>query len=105
MSKKAKLAVVGDKDSIMIFQALGITTIYANTEHEVERAIHNLAKQEYSVIYITEPAAELVPEAIERYKTELFPAIIPIPNRFGTNGLGMKGIQNNIEKAIGADIL
>ena len=46
-----------------------------------------------------------MPEAIEKYKTEPFPAIIPIPNRFGTNGLGMKGIQDNIEKAIGADIL
>ena len=58
-----------------------------------------------AVIYITEPAAELVEETIAVYKTEPFPAIIPIPNRFGSKGIGLKGIKDNIEKAIGADIL
>lgn len=105
MSEQAKLAVIGDQDSVMIFQALGVRTIYADQAKEIEQAIHNLAKEGFAVIYITEQAAENVPEAIEQYKTEPFPAIIPIPNRFGTNGLGMKGIKANIEKAIGADIL
>lgn len=105
MSEQAKLAVIGDQDSIMVFQALGVRTVYANAAKDIEKAIHALAKEETAVIYITEQAAALVPEAIEMYKTEPFPAIIPIPNRFGTNGLGMKGIQDNIEKAIGADIL
>ncbi|MEF9918241.1 MAG: V-type ATP synthase subunit F [Eubacterium sp.] len=105
MSNEAKMAVIGDRDSIMIFQALGFYTVYADKGPIIEKEIHRLAKENYAVIYITEQAAVMVPEAIERYKTEPFPAIIPIPNRFGTNGLGMKGIKDNIEKAIGADIL
>lgn len=105
MTTKCKLAVIGHKDSVMIFQALGIHTLYADSEREIETGLHKLARDEYSIIYITEQAAEQIPEAIEKYKTELYPAIIPIPNRFGSNGLGMKGIQDNIEKAIGADIL
>lgn len=105
MSNKQKLAVIGDKDSVMIFQALGFHTVYADSAHQIEKAIHSLAKDGTAVIYITEPAAKLVEETIAVYKTEPFPAIIPIPNRFGSQGVGMRGIQENIEKAIGADIL
>ncbi len=105
MQQKVKVAVVGDKDSVMIFQALGFSTAYADDAHTVEAAIHRLAEEGAAVIYITEQAAVLVPEVIEAYKTQPFPAIIPIPNRSGTNGLGMRGIQANVEKAIGADIL
>lgn len=89
----------------MIFQALGFRTVYADTAAKIEKEIHNLAREGMAVIYITEPAAELVEETIAVYKTEPFPAIIPIPNRFGSKGIGLKGIKDNIEKAIGADIL
>ena len=57
------------------------------------------------MIYITETAAAQAEDTINLYKTEPYPAIIPIPSRFGSEGVGMKGIQDNIEKAIGADIL
>ncbi|MDO4289447.1 MAG: V-type ATP synthase subunit F [Eubacterium sp.] len=105
MSDRQKLAVIGDKDSVMIFQALGFQTVYADGQAQIEKAIHSLARDGAAVIYITEAAAQLAQETIAVYKTEPFPAIIPIPNRFGSQGIGMKGIQENVEKAIGADIL
>ncbi len=104
-SKKNAIAAIGDRDSIMLFGALGVKTVYADTAPEMERAIHSLAREGYAVIYITEKAALLAEEAIARYKTEAFPAIIPIPDRRGSTGLGMRGIRANVEKAIGADIL
>ncbi len=100
-----KIAVIGDRDSVMLWGALGAETVYATEEREIERAVHRLAREGASVIYITEQAAEKAAEAIAKYKTEPFPAIIPIPNRDGTSGVGMQNIRDNIEKAIGADIL
>ena len=44
MSEQAKLAVIGDQDSIMVFQALGVRTVYANAAKDIEKAIHALAK-------------------------------------------------------------
>lgn len=44
-------------------------------------------------------------ETIERYKAVPYPAIILIPNNQGSLGLGIQGIKDNVEKAIGADIL
>ncbi len=103
--EQGSIAVVGDRDSVMLWRALGIETVFAEKPQEIERAIHRLARDGTKVLYITEQAAALAKEAVDRYKTETYPAIILIPNREGSTGLGMKGIRDNIEKAIGADIL
>ena len=42
---------------------------------------------------------------LERYKDELRPAIILIPGREGSLGIGMGNIQKAIQRAVGADIL
>lgn len=102
---QAKIAVVGDASSIMIFKALGFITVAADERSAIEKAVRKLAQEDTAVIYITETAAAEVPETISDYKTAPFPAIIPIPDRFGSQGIGMKGIKDNVEKAIGADIL
>ncbi len=104
MSNKNKIAVVGDRDSVIIFKALGFITEYADTQETIDRAVRALAREETSVIYITEAAAEKVPETIARYKSEAFPVIIPIPDKNGSKGIGMKGISLNVEKAVGTDI-
>ena len=100
-----QIAVVGERDSVMLWSALGVRTVFADKQSDIEQTIHRLAREGTSVIYITEKAALLAAEAIDRYKSEAFPAIIPIPDRNGSQGLGMQGIEKNIEKAIGADIL
>lgn len=104
MSKNA-IAVIGERDSVMLFKALGLHVEYASKQEQIEKAIHKLARSGYAVIYITEPAAQAAAEAVARYKTQAFPAIIPIPDRNGSTGLGMQGIRKDVEKAIGADIL
>lgn len=57
------------------------------------------------MIFITEPLFAQCGEAIEQYKQESFPAIIPIPDSHGSTGVAMAQIKSNVEKAIGADIL
>lgn len=42
---------------------------------------------------------------IDEYATATFPAIIPIPAGSRSLGLGMKRVKENVEKAVGADIL
>ena len=99
-----KIGVIGDSDSILGFKSLGID-VYPATGGEVMKMINRLAVDGYAIIFITEQAAETAAETIDRYKTSPFPAIIPIPGNMGTTGVGMKAIHDNVEKAIGADIL
>lgn len=100
-----KIGVVGDRDSILGFKLLGLSVFPVREPKEAGLLVNRLAREDYAVIFITETIAKDIGETIERYKAVPFPAIIPIPNNQGSIGLGMQGIKDNIEKAIGVDIL
>ena len=95
--------MVGEKESIMGFSAVGIDTFFA-TDETASRVIHRLAREKYAVIFVTESIYAGALEAVDRYKTETYPAIISIPGVNGTNGMGMRRIKANVEKAVGVDI-
>lgn len=99
-----KIGVIGDNESVMGFSALGIDVYPAVREANIRRLINNLAKDGYAVIFITEQAASLVGETIEKYNTQPFPAIIPIPGNRGTLGIGSSRVMKNVEKAVGTNI-
>ena len=99
-----KIAVLGDRDSVMGFKALGLDTFFVEEADEARHTLHRIAKEEYAIIYITEQLAQLVPADIARDKTETTPAIILIPGKSGSLGLGAQALQTAIERAVGADI-
>ncbi len=100
-----KIGVVGDKDSVLPFKLFGFDVRNSTTKLEIRRAVDEMAKQEYGVIYLTEQCAKEIPETIERYKGQLTPAIILIPSHQGSLGIGMNEIQKSVEKAVGQNIL
>lgn len=99
-----KMAVIGDRESVMLFRVLGVQTLTAETAEETARAIHRLARDGCSIIYLTEALARLVPEELARYQARTCPAIIPIPGSRGSDGFGKEQIQRNIYKAVGMDL-
>ena len=102
--REDKIAVLGDKESILAFKAIGVDVFPVNEEEEAREELKKLARK-YSVIFITEDIAIKINDVVERYKAKPYPAVIPIPSSNGTNGYGMDQIHKNVEKAIGADIL
>lgn len=99
-----KIGVIGDKDSVMGFKALGIDVFYTSDE-DVGKLVNTLAAKKYAIVFMTETAVTAAQETVDKFKTTPFPAIIPIPGNQGSTGLGMRNIRANVEKAIGADIL
>lgn len=99
-----KMAVIGDRESVMLFRVLGVQTVTAETAEETARAIHRLAREGCSIIYLTEQLARMVPEELARYQARTCPAIIPIPGSKGSDGFGREQIQSNIYKAVGMDL-
>ncbi len=100
-----KVAVVGDRDSVLGFRALGVHVYIAYEANETRKIVDSIAKEDYGVIFITEQLANLIPETIDRYNSEITPAVILIPSNQGTLGIGMKNINKNVEKAVGSNIL
>ncbi len=100
-----KIGVIGDKDSILGFKALGLSVFPVTNPSQAEEVLHKIAKEKFAVIYITEQVAKDIVESIEVYKDERFPAIIPIPGNQGVLGMGMQNVRKSVERAVGADIL
>lgn len=89
----------------MGFKALGLEVCPAETVEEAKTALHRLAKDNCAVVYLTEQYAAEMEAEIERYKDELTLAIILIPGKAGSLGIGMDNIKSAVERAVGADIL
>ncbi|MCI6256154.1 MAG: V-type ATP synthase subunit F [Clostridiales bacterium] len=100
-----KIAVLGDKDSVLGFKALGLDVFPADDVDEARRILHTLAKENYAVIYLTEQYAARMEAEVARYKDALTPAIILIPGTEGSLGIGMANVKSAVERAVGADIL
>lgn len=100
-----KVAVVGDKDSILGFKALGVVTYPVTCPEEAIGALGSIVKEKVAVVCITEAVAQHIRPQIEELNKKLLPAVVLIPNNQGSLGLGMQQIKKNAEKAIGADIL
>ena len=100
-----KIAVLGDKDSVLGFKALGLDTYPVESVEQARVTLHRIAKENYAVIYLTETLAADIEADIARYKDELTPAIILIPGKEGSLGIGMSNIKKAVERAVGADIM
>ncbi|NLZ38073.1 MAG: V-type ATP synthase subunit F [Firmicutes bacterium] len=100
-----KVAVVGDKDSILGLKVLGVATYPVTGSEEAKKALQEIAKENFAVVCITEAVAAQIQPQVEALQNKMLPAVVLIPNNKGTLGLGMAQIKRNAEKAIGADIL
>lgn len=62
-------------------------------------------QRDYAILYLTEQLAAQLQSEIARYQDALTPAIILIPGKEGSLGIGMANVTNAVERAVGADIL
>ena len=99
------IAVIGDKDSVYAFSALGFSVFCADLAQEAEKIINKLSKADFGFIYITESLAEKIPECLDKYRYMSVPAIILIPGINGNTGAGLKNLNLSVEKAVGSNIL
>ena len=101
----SKIAVIGDKDSVLAFKAVGVEVYDATTPEQASSLIKKLSQGQYAVLLIAEGLAELIPETLEKAKLQTYPAVVPIPTTATPSGFGLSGIKSDVEKAIGVDII
>ncbi len=100
-----KIAVMGDRDSITGFTALGLDVFAEDTMDQSILVLHRLVETGYAVIFITERLAHELGDELKKYHDRPTPVIVPIPGITGNMGMGMKAIGEAVEKAVGSDIL
>ena len=101
-----KIAVLGEKDSIIGFSALGLDVFPVEGPEDAQASFRRLAASgSYAIIYVTESFFEPLSSDIEKYKDSVTPAIILIPGSGGTLGLGQSALNLAVERAVGTNIL
>ena len=100
----SKIAVLGDRDSVLGFRALGLDVFPTEDTDAGRRTLHRLAQEDYAVIYITEQLAPQLTAEIARYKDAPLPAVILIPGKTGSLGIAGAALHDAVERAVGADI-
>jgi len=104
-----KIAVIGGRDSILGFTAMGIEVFPVEDETQALKETTRLAREEdqYAIIFMTDDLAEKIDKQLEDLKKSipLLPVIVIIPSHKGSLGLATLKMRKMVEKALGADIL
>lgn len=99
-----KIAVVGDKESIFGFSAIGMDIYPAYEEDEIKNLIPKLIEENYAIIYITENVSIKAKKYLEKLQKNKIPAIITIPSNTGSLKYGENRVKEMVQKAVGIEI-
>lgn len=102
-----KIAVIGGRETVMGFTALGLEAYPVADASEAKQTLRKLtrSREDVAIIYIEETLAQELGAEIDKFKDSPTPAIILIPGREGPIGLGQSALNAAVERAIGTNIL
>lgn len=100
-----KIGVIGDRASVLGFRAVGLDVFPTDDADEARKTLKRIAKEDFAIIYVTEQLYQYMQDEVDEYTDLRIPAIIPIPGRDGSLGIGMTSVKKSVERAVGADIL
>lgn len=101
-----KIGIIGDRDSVLGYMAIGFAVHEAATAEEAGRLLRKLAAdEEYAILFIVENYAAALEEEIAAYRDKPLPAVVTLPGAGGSTGYGMAALKSAVERAVGADIL
>jgi len=100
-----KIALMGDKDSIIGFKLLGVDLFPVSEPAEAIKLLNKIANGKYAVVFITEKIASETMSVIEELQRVSTISFTVVPGKLGNKNIGLTLLKKNIEKAIGKDIL
>lgn len=102
-----KIGVIAARDTVIGFKALGLDTFPVDSADAAKRSLRSLIgpESEYAIIYLEDSFAEALKTEIDRVKERPNPAIILIPGRNGSLGIGMNELREAVDKAVGVAII
>jgi len=96
-SSEVRIAVIGQKDSVLAFRALGMD-IFFTDENDGQVILSDLVKQGYPIILMTEHEYMLNTELVEKHNETAYPVILPVPDGISHYGIAMDKITANMER-------
>lgn len=111
-----KMAIIGPRETILGFKALGLEPVYVSDASKTAEHLYSLKKDKveedgeyrnkYAILFVLEELVkELTPDDYKKLTADALPAIIPLPSHMGSTGYGLSKLKAIVEKAVGMDIL
>jgi V/A-type H+-transporting ATPase subunit F len=104
-----KMAAVGDYESILPFQAVGIDPFVAgqngeSDDQDLQPLLRRLLREQYAVVFLVDSLFEEHQEFVRELNEDYQISIIPVPGVHGSTGIGVEAIRESVERAVGMDI-
>ena len=99
-----KIAVIGSKDSILVFKSVGCDIYGVNNEETARQAL-NKAIAKYKVIMITDDFAKFTEDIINDTKNDAYPVVLVIPSGNSNSSYALDKINEDVERSLGVNIL
>ena len=100
------MAILGSRDAILGFKALGIDTVSVSGIAEAREKIQEIYESgDYAALFITEDWIDKVSDFLRTLAPKALPAIVAVPSQRGSTGAGLRNIKKMVEQAVGSDIL
>jgi V/A-type H+-transporting ATPase subunit F len=100
-----KVAMVGEKTSVVGFRPLGIDTFEVPEPGDAQAVWEQLELDEYAVIFITEPVYEVLRGELESLRLLRLPVVTVIPAVTGSRKVAGEELRALVERAVGTDVM
>lgn len=100
-----KLAILGEKKSILGFKALGIETFGIANRDDVQQALTEIEKNQYAILFVTEEIIDQYTGEIESLYQKTLPAILVIPGVSSKVKKGKEALKKIVERALGSEMV
>jgi V/A-type H+-transporting ATPase subunit F len=101
----AYVGVIGDRDSVLGFRALGMEVVPVEDGAAAAAALDAMLETDVAVIFLTEPLEPFVRDRIEALASAKTPAVILIPSAGKKTALGLEQLRASVRRATGMDLL
>lgn len=97
------VAVVGQKELVAPFQAVGVDVFVVELGGDVRSQVEALVNQGYPLIFFTDNFTRELQPLIERFRLRSLPCLVPLP--FISPLAGEERLRDATRRACGVDIL
>jgi len=100
--QQREIGIIGDRDLVMAFQALGLHAFAVSSGDEVKAAFGNVLEKDFGIVFISSDWISYLSDEIA--KIDGFPIVVEIPDIKGATSRSEDFISRIIERAVGVDI-
>lgn len=105
--KVKKMAVLGDRASVLVFKGIGFDVHFVEKEEEIVPLLKKLVESNlYAIFYLTMDVAKTAQNYIDSYREKALPVFIRLPlGRGAEEADDLENLRTSVKQAIGFDVL